>query len=258
MIDINNIKHKRIFCFGCSFTQYIMPTWADILKLHFDNNVATSIPDTEVHNFGKNGAGNYYIFNTIVEKSLEYNFTNDDLILIQWSGVFREDRFKDGHWYTPGNILTHPTDGRYSNLVVKDWFFDEEGMTKRDYSYIHSIRKILESDNIDYEMFSMNGLEPIDQYDSHLQDNIKVFTKLTTLYHDTLIKLHPSMYEIMWGTEDDPMGKAPKKNLKHGPDFHPLPSEHLLYLEKVFQFKPSDELRTHVDKITKGFFDDNI
>ena len=90
MIDINNIKHKRIFCFGCSFTEYIMPTWADILKLRFENT------NTEVYNFGQGGAGNYYIFNRIVEKSLEYNFTKDDLILIQWSGVFREDRFKDG------------------------------------------------------------------------------------------------------------------------------------------------------------------
>ena len=131
MIDINNIKHKRIFCFGCSFTEYTMPTWADILKLHFKNT------STEVYNFGKGGAGNYYIFNRIVEKSLEYNFTKDDLILIQWSGVFREDRFKDGGWNTPGNILTQPT---YSKSVVKNWFFDEEGMLKRDYSYIHVIQ----------------------------------------------------------------------------------------------------------------------
>jgi len=31
----------------------------------------------------------------------------------------------------------------------------------------------------------------------------------------------------------------------------------LLYLEKVFQFKPSDELRTHVDNITKELLNDN-
>jgi|TARA_B110000495_G_scaffold194022_1_gene199897 hypothetical protein len=226
-----------------------MPTWADILKLHFENT------DTEAHNFGQGGAGNYYIFNTIVEKSLEFNFTKDDLILIQWSGVFREDRFKDGHWYTPGNILTQPTDRRYSKEVVRDWFFDEEGMTKRDYSYIHSIQKMLEADDLDYEMFSMNGLEPVSQYYTTTSE-APVFSELTTLYHDTLIKLHPSMYEIIWGSVTAP---PPKRQIKAriskenpgGYDQHPLPTEHLSYLEKVFQFKPSDELRTYVDKITK-------
>ncbi len=242
MIDINNIKHKRIFCFGCSFTEYIMPTWADILKLHFKNT------STEVYNFGKGGAGNYYIFNRTVEKSLEYNFTKDDLILIQWSGVFREDRFKDGFWHTPGNILTQP---EYSKSVVDKWFFDEEGMLKRDYSYIHVIQKMLECDNLDYEMFSMNGIEPIDQY-SDMYAETPVFGELTSLYHDTLTKLHPSMYKILWNNVP-----YRKKINVNDCEFHPLPGEHLSYLEKVFQFKPSDELRTHVDKITKGFFDDN-
>ena len=146
-------NHKRIFCFGCSFTKYDWATWADILKLHFENK------GTEVHNYGRRGAGNYYIFNAIVEASLEYNFTKDDLILIQWSGVLREDRFKDGKWWTPGNILNQDT---YSKPIVK-FLFDEEGMMKRDYSYVHAMQKILEADNIDYEMFSMNGLTPVSQ-----------------------------------------------------------------------------------------------
>ena len=236
MIDINNIKHKRIFCFGCSFTEYIMPTWADILKLHFENT------STEVYNFGRSGAGNYYIFNTIVEKSLEYNFTKDDLILIQWSGIFREDRFKDGNWYTPGNIVTQPA---YSKSAVDKWFFDEEGMLKRDCSYIHVMQKMLECDNLDYEMFSMDGIErQLDHHPSSKQ--YRLFSKLTSLYHDTLKKIHPSMYKILWNNA--PYQKKTNLNPK---ELHPLPTEHLSYLEKVFQFKPSDELRTHVDKITK-------
>ena len=238
MIDINNSKHKRIFCFGCSFTQYIMPTWADILKLHFENT------DTEAHNFGRGGAGNYYIFNTIVEKSLEYKFTKDDLILIQWSGVFREDRFKDGYWHTPGNIINQQV---YSKSLVDKWFFDEEGMTKRDYSYIHSIQKMLEADDLDYEMFSMNGLEPVSQYYTTTSET-PVFSELTTLYHDTLIKLHPSMYDIIFGVN---VGVGLGNKIKGETDYHALPTQHLLYLEKVFQFKPSNELRTRVDKITE-------
>jgi len=234
-------KHKRIFCFGCSFTQWkYMPTWADILK-HYYKDTKT------VYNFGRAGAGNYYIFNNIVEKSLEYNFTKDDLILIQWSGVLREDRFKDGGWWTPGNILNQDT---YSKSIVK-FLFDEEGMIKRDYSYVHAMQKILEVDNIDYEMFSMNGLRPAGDYDTLNQINSTAFD-FEYLYEDTMSKLHPNMYEIMWGTEDNPMGVATKNQIKGNPkgDHHPLPTDHLLYLEKVFKIE-DDELRTYVDKITK-------
>mgnify|MGYP003659966063 FL=1 len=239
-------NHKRIFCFGCSFTQYVyMPTWADILK-HYYKDMKT------VYNLGRSGAGNYYIFNNIVEKSLEYNFTKDDLILIQWSGVLREDRFNDGEWQVAGNILNQEI---YSKEITK-WLIDEEGMTKRDCSYVHAIQKMLEADNIDYEMFSMNGLIPVSQYEKENPDITNTFD-FEHLYEDTISKLHPSMYEIMWGTEDIPIGAIKERYLKHGADYHLLPTEHLSYLEKVFQFKPSDELRTHVDKITKELLNDN-
>jgi len=234
-------NHKRIFCFGCSFTEWKYMTWADILT-HYYKDTKT------VYNFGRCGAGNYYIFNKIVETSLEYNFTKDDLILIQWSGVFREDRFKDGSWHTPGNVLNQDT---YSKSVVDEWFFDEEGMIKRDYSYIHAIQKMLEVDNIDYEMFSMNGLRLVGDYDTLNQITRTAFD-FEYLYEDTISKLHPNMYEIMWGTEDNPMGAPTPKKIKGDIewDYHPLPTEHLLYLEKVFQIE-DDELRTYVDKITK-------
>jgi len=231
-------NHKRIFCFGCSFTQYVyMPTWADILT-HYYKDMKT------VYNLGLSGAGNYYIFNNIVEKSLEYNFTKDDLILIQWSGVLREDRFNDGKWQVAGNILNQEI---YSKEITK-WLIDEEGMTKRDWSYVHAIQKMLEADNIDYEMFSMNGLIPVSQYEE--ENPLRPTFDFEHLYEDTLSKLHPTMYSIIWGTEDTPMGTAQERYLKHGADYHPLPTEHLLYLEKVFKIE-DDELRTYVDKITK-------
>jgi hypothetical protein len=154
MTDLNSSKHKRIFCFGCSFT-HGHGSWAELLKRHFGDypREDSYIPSDQmhlqrVHNFGKAGAGNYYIFNTIVEKSLEYNFTKDDLVLIEWSGVLREDRFKDGKWHCRGNVTNNDL---YSPAVVRDWFLDVEGMMKRDYSYIHAIQKMLTADNIDYE-----------------------------------------------------------------------------------------------------------
>ena len=260
MIDINNIKHKRIFCFGCSFT-YGYGTWADILKRHFGDYPKEDfyIPKDQpqmVYNFGKPGAGNYYIFNKIVETSLEYNFTKDDLILIEWSGVLREDRFKDGKWYCKGNVTNNP---QYSKAVIRDWFLDIEGMIKRDYSYIHAIQKMLKADNIDYEMFSMNGVSRYDPAHKMMYVDgreSEAIDSLIELYKDTLDELHPSMFKIIWGDETAYPHHRLVLGQKHT-NPHPVSIEHLDYLKKVFQFKPSDELRTYVDNITKELLNDN-
>ena len=51
---------KRLFTFGCSFTQYNWPTWADILgrSLHQEG--------WEFHNIGRAGTGNMQIMKTIL------------------------------------------------------------------------------------------------------------------------------------------------------------------------------------------------
>ena len=254
MIDINNIKHKRIFCFGCSFT-HGYGTWADILKRHFGDYPKEDfyIPKDQpqmVYNFGKPGAGNYYIFNKIVETSLEYNFNKDDLILIEWSGVLREDRYKDGEWHTPGNVTNN---SQYSKAVIRDWFLDIEGMIKRDYSYIHAIQKMLKADNLDYEMFSMNGVSRYDPAHQMMYvegRESEAIDSLIELYKDTLDELHPSMFKIIWGDETGyPNHRLVRGQKRRNP--HPTPVEHLDYLEKVFNFKPSDELRTHTEIVTK-------
>jgi len=259
MIDINNIKHKRIFCFGCSFT-YGTGTWADILKRHFGdypNKENFHIPEgtpQKVYNFGKAGAGNYYIFNKIVETSLEYNFTKDDLILIEWSGVLREDRYKDGKWYCKGNVTNNPY---YSEEVLKDWFLDIEGMIKRDYSYIRAIQQMLKADNLDYEMFSMNGVSRYDPANMYVDNREgEAVTNLINLYKNTLDELHPSMFKIVFGDETI----WPQHRLVLGEsygDIHPAPIEHLDYLEKIFNFKPSDELRQFILNFTREIMRDN-
>ena len=48
------MKFKRAFVFGCSFTQYYWPTWADILGREFN----------KFENWGQCGGGNQFIFNS--------------------------------------------------------------------------------------------------------------------------------------------------------------------------------------------------
>ena len=94
-------KYKRIFAFGCSFTGYIYPTWADLIYKSMN-------PDTQFYNYGKAGGGNVFIANRITETNRKYKFTETDLVVVMWSTHARIDFYKTelNKWITPGNIYT--------------------------------------------------------------------------------------------------------------------------------------------------------
>jgi len=62
---------SRLFAFGCSFTNYSWSTWADCLAPEFDY----------FENWGQSGAGNDFIFNSVMECDQRYNFGANDTVL---------------------------------------------------------------------------------------------------------------------------------------------------------------------------------
>lgn len=89
-------KYKRAFLFGCSFTDFHWPTWAEVLAYQ---------ADFPVINLGQSGIGNVAILHEILKCDIEYRFDESDLIIIMWSHWSREDRWLHGHWYTHGNVF---------------------------------------------------------------------------------------------------------------------------------------------------------
>lgn len=109
------MRYKRIFTFGCSFTEYQWPTWASIMQKDLD------IP---VYNWGLCGIGNRGILSKIVQCDIKYNFTKDDLIIVIWSSWTREDRYIDGRWRNHGNILNQDFYGK--NFIEKFWDWEND------------------------------------------------------------------------------------------------------------------------------------
>ena len=73
-------KISRFFAFGCSYTNWPHPTWADFIGINFE----------EYYNYGKAGACNTYIANSFIEANNEYQFNNEtDIIFIAMSGFGR-------------------------------------------------------------------------------------------------------------------------------------------------------------------------
>jgi hypothetical protein len=65
--------YNRFFAFGCSFTSWHWPTWADIIgKTFIEDNY---------FNFGLCASGNEFAFHKLTEAHARFNITKDDLVI---------------------------------------------------------------------------------------------------------------------------------------------------------------------------------
>lgn len=108
------MKFNRFFSFGCSWTKWFWPTWADIIAKDLD---------IEYQNWGSAGSGNQGIQSRFVEANNKFKFNENDLIIVQWSGWNREDRHLNG-WKFGGNVFNNPYYDR--KFIKKYWSYDND------------------------------------------------------------------------------------------------------------------------------------
>ena len=111
----NKKKYNRIFTFGCSWTLYIWPTWADIIRYTDQSPL--------VYNWGMPGIGNVGIFHKMIECDLTNKFTENDLIIVEWTSWTREDRFINS-WESYGNIFNNSYYDE--NFIKKYWSWNND------------------------------------------------------------------------------------------------------------------------------------
>jgi hypothetical protein len=220
---------RRLFTFGCSFTEYYWPTWADILGRDFDH----------FENWGKLGGGNQFIFNSLMECSARNQLTTDDTVIIMWTNVAREDRYIKNQWETHGNVYTT----QFYSPEFLNRYFDTTGCLIRDLAGIHAAKKFLESSQIPYIFLSMVPITNIDQYSV---EPFKDADEIVNVYQDTIDTIRPSVFETVfdfdWAKYKDPKS-----------DLHPTPLEHLEYLDRVVpEIAISDATRQWVRKYKDG------
>lgn len=214
---MNLKKYKRFFAFGCSFTYYNWMTWADI--------ISGEIP--EYYNYGKPGCGNGYIYSSIIEANIRHSFTEDDLIIVMWSSVDREDRYIEGSWKMIGSI-THSIDNFYDDKYLKK-YFDLRGFLIRDLSYITGAATILK--NLDFHFLSMMPFNtPMEYVNRTTDEDLRLF------YKSTLDLIKPSVFEVVYdfNWENQKTVKIKTGLFTHHTDLHPTPKLHYMYLKKIF------------------------
>jgi hypothetical protein len=104
---------SRCFAFGCSFTKWFYPTWADHIGMNF----------SEYYNYANGALSNNTIAMRFVEADAIHKFNSDDLILVGLSGIGRYNFFVNGkndatHLWGAGDLQSDALDD-YIDTVTK-------------------------------------------------------------------------------------------------------------------------------------------
>lgn len=239
MVPLINYKPKRLFAFGCSFTKYFWATWPEMVA---------DIVDIPFYNFGHSGAGNQYIANSLIQAHKRYNIDQNDLVMISWTNVCREDRWAKGNWLLTGNVYSQ---GIYNQEFVEK-FADPVGYYIRDLATINLVKEFLDHRGCQYRFMSMcNIVERQDQGEDHnlIEEHYKeTYRSVIELYQDVIDLIQPSFYDVLW-QDDIHKNKFAIERETLSPywfDGHPTPIEHYRYLKDVFEF---DEPSSYADKM---------
>ena len=227
---------KRFFAFGCSFTKWAWPTWADIISCDL------KIP---IYNYGRGGAGNQFIFNTIMQADNRFHFTNEDLVMVCWTNVSREDRYASNQWWTPGNIYSQNT---YDSNYIEKWA-DPLGYCIRDFATIKVVSDFLDYKNIPHHFLKMIDMEILDQWNTNTTISQNGSVDVIDFYRPYLEKINRSFYDILWNNNLSIKFQEEQKEI--GPKFkdgHPTTPAHLKYLETVFDHKFRDETKGKISQ----------
>lgn len=238
-------KPKRLFTFGCSFTSHSWATWANILGYELD---------CEFYNFGRSGAGNQYISMTVSQADNFYKFNENDLVIVCWSGLNREDRYLNNKgWLTPGNIFNqHIIDSEF----VEKWA-DCVFYSLRDLTLINLTYKLLKN-KTQFHMLQMYEINNIKHYfvfeeEHNIGEKINAIKELSK---NTLKEIYPSFFHVLWNNDMKIKFNQVRKTMpRQFNDLHPSIIEHYEFLTKTFEYDFSEKTVHKVNEISKEVFD---
>jgi hypothetical protein len=264
----------RLFTFGCSMTKYNWPTWADILGQQWEY----------YENWGEPGAGNNYIFNSVIECDTRNKFSSQDTVLIMWSGVARIDYYNHNQW---GHMVN-----KFTKDALDQPLSCPDGYEIISYALFAALDQYLSSKNINYKMCSFIPYDSTSRsglvYHSvlnkikYIKFNVKQ-KKVKKLVSDSEIQ---SLYSRLRGKDWPTLEQILEKNficvnqeineeiqqfihmIETDPyyktilvdtlDYHPLPIDHYTVLDQIYPVSNvSQETIDFVNNITSDILAGN-
>jgi hypothetical protein len=216
---------RRLFTFGCSFTQYWRwPTWADALGQEADH----------FENWGVCGSGNSLIFYSLMECNQRHWLGPDDTVYIMWTNTSREDRYVGRRWLEGGNVYWSAGSALPKEYVQK--FACERGYLIRDLTTMAAVNQLLDHWGCRYQFFSMVPFDTTNEQNklgNNPNDTVGVDADVRELYRSIMDLIKPSVYETVFKNKWFSGNGIPDSYDGCRRDFHPTPIEHLQYLDTV-------------------------
>ena len=128
-----------IHAFGCSFTCYTWPSWADLI-----NQVEPCV------NYGSSGMGNKAIFTRVISALTRGRIQPGDRVIVQWSGHTRYDLWlKPGQWLQLGNVWNQAGNSPINSDFLTKLWSDQDALIQ-SLSLVIALDRVLKSHGVDY------------------------------------------------------------------------------------------------------------
>lgn len=134
---------SRIFTFGCSFTEYVWPTWSDII-----------LYGNEGYNMGIRGTGIESTLFRLLEVDRKYKLTDKDKVIIIFTTPIRWDLIisENLEWCNFGQATTS-TLSKYENEL-----YTIDGLIFKSIYQTKQIKDFLDKKSVKYVLGSVNGI----------------------------------------------------------------------------------------------------
>lgn len=184
----------KSIAFGCSFTNYLWPSYAEILNSR---------------NMGWSGSGNERIFYFLMQQFKRSQFKEFDFVVVQWTSPNRFDYLTTNGWTIPDGPIMLSTHKENKEIwkKIKSWY-NETYEIEKTINYILAAKSLFEANNIKYVFMTMNEIPTLDK---------------SLIFEDDLL----SKYEGTYSFDSASWTKVPFT------DKHPTVSSHIKIASKI-------------------------
>ena len=236
---------KRLYTFGCSFTHFFWPTWADILGSTYNH----------YENWACSGYGNRAIVERLNECVTHNNITADDTIVIQFTDFHRHDIHQEGiehnnisNWRLGGNIWVKEIEMEW----VKD-FWSESSYVYHSCNFISLAISLLKTLPCKFYITSMIDLRP--DIERLHPGYMKLFNDDIEWKQDFLSFCQQENYQGIKHKQRVWDATIKKLVPRVKVDRHPTPKMYLKWLEQNFNFNESNSLIEKIKQMPDDYID---
>lgn len=257
MIDFSR-KYNRLFAIGCSFTNYLnWPTWAAALSSELN------IP---LYNLGGTGASNKYIQNQLFLLDDAYNLTQDDIVITQWTMLSRVSVLGDSFysnsykWQHYGDLTVWRNPKPESNKYADSKFQTYNTLLLESQIAIKS--SIVYQNTLPCTCINLQ-IQPILEEEKLVSIHGRIMPNFVNVLYpgydnyayilDNRVEVHSENVELYSKYRKRNLLRQARKN-KQKYDLHPLPTEHITYLEKILEHQFSNRVKEYADHDEEKWF----